>query len=142
MNSIDLDKKNGNGLWQDTIRTKLKQLADYQTFIVLDSEENILNGSQMIPYHIVLDVKYDRQHKARLVAVGNWTVNDKEEIYPVVIRMDTERIGSFLGELYGLACCACDIGNAFLHGETKAKVYIIAGSEFGIYLHGKNLIID
>jgi hypothetical protein len=52
------------------------------------------------------------------------------------------RIGFSLGELYELSCCACDIGNAFLHGKTKEKVYIIAVPEFGANLHGKNLIID
>jgi hypothetical protein len=58
---------------------------------------------------MVFDVKYDLRHKARLVAV-----NDKEDIYSGVFRMDTVRIGVFLGELYGLSCCACDIGSAFL----------------------------
>jgi hypothetical protein len=29
---------------------------------------------------MVFDVKYDLRHKARLVAGGNWTVNDKEDI--------------------------------------------------------------
>jgi hypothetical protein len=47
-----------------------------------------------------------------------------------------------LGELYGLSCCACDIGNAFLYGKTKEKVYITFGPEFGASLRGKNLIID
>jgi hypothetical protein len=56
--------------------------------------------------------------------------------------MDTVRIGFFLWELYGLSCCAFDIGNAFLHGIIKEKVYITAGPEFGVNLHGKNLIID
>jgi hypothetical protein len=56
--------------------------------------------------------------------------------------MDTVRIGIFLGELYGLSCCAYDIGNAFLYEKTKEKVYITAGPEFGIDLHGKNIIID
>jgi Reverse transcriptase (RNA-dependent DNA polymerase) len=37
--------------------------------------------------------------------------------------------------------CAADIGNAFLYGTTKEKVYIIAGPEFGA-LAGKPLIID
>jgi hypothetical protein len=37
MNAIDLEKKYGNQLWQDAIKTELKQLTDYQTFIVLDS---------------------------------------------------------------------------------------------------------
>jgi hypothetical protein len=58
-------------------------------------------------------VKYDLRHKARLVAGGKWTENEKEEIYSDVVQMNTVRIGFFLGELYGLSCCACDIGNAF-----------------------------
>jgi hypothetical protein len=56
--------------------------------------------------------------------------------------MDTVRIRFFLGDLYGLSCCACDIGNAFLYGKTKEKVYMTAGPEFGANLHGKKLIID
>jgi hypothetical protein len=63
---------------------------------------------------MVFYVKCDLRHKARLVAGGNWTINDKEDIYSGVVRMDTERIGFFLGKLYGLSCCACDIENAFL----------------------------
>jgi hypothetical protein len=77
---IYLDKKNENSLWQDAIRTELKQLTDYQTFIALDSGEGIPKEYQKIPYHKVFDVKYDLRHKARLVAGGNWTVNDKEDI--------------------------------------------------------------
>jgi hypothetical protein len=88
------------------------------------------------------DVKCDLIHKARLVAGGNWTINDKEDIYSGVVRMDTIRIEFFLGELYGLSCCACEIGNAFLYGKTKDKVYITDGPEFGANLHDENLIID
>jgi hypothetical protein len=50
---------------------------------------------------MVSDVKYDLRNKARLVAEG-WTVHDKENIYSGVVRMDTVRIGLFLGELYEL----------------------------------------
>jgi hypothetical protein len=91
---------------------------------------------------MVFYVKYDLRHKARLVAVGNWTINDKEDIYSGVVQMDTVRIGFILGELYGLSCCSCNIGNAFLYEKIKEKVYITAGIEFGANLHGKNLIID
>jgi hypothetical protein len=66
--SIDLDKKNGNQLWQETIKTELKQITDYQRFIVIDSGEDIPTGYQKISYHMVVDVKYDLRHKARLVA--------------------------------------------------------------------------
>jgi hypothetical protein len=120
-NTIDLDKNNGNQLWQEAIKKELKQLTDYQTFIVLDSGEDIPTGYQKIPCHMVFDVKYDLRHKARLFAGGYWTVNDKEDIYSGVVRMDTVIIGFFLGELYGLSCCACDIGNAFLYGKQKRR---------------------
>jgi hypothetical protein len=33
------------------------------------------------------------------VAGGNWTVNDKEDIYSGVVQMNTIRIGFFQGEL-------------------------------------------
>jgi hypothetical protein len=35
------DKKNGNNLSEEAIEAQLKQLTDYQTFIVLDSGESI-----------------------------------------------------------------------------------------------------
>ena len=61
-NAIELDNKNGNSLYQDAVKTELKQLTDYQTFIVLDSGEDIPNGYQKIPYHMVFGVKYDLIH--------------------------------------------------------------------------------
>jgi hypothetical protein len=93
--------------------TEHKQLTDYQTFIVLDSGEDITTGYQKIPYHMAFDFKYDMRHKARLVSGGNWIVNDKEDINSGVVRMDTVRIEFFLGELYGITCCACDINYLF-----------------------------
>jgi hypothetical protein len=62
-NTIDLDKKGWNSLWQDAIETELKQFIDYQTFIVLHSGEDISKGYQKIPYRIVYDVKYDLRQK-------------------------------------------------------------------------------
>jgi hypothetical protein len=64
-NEIDLDNKNGNQLCQEAIKTELKQCTDYQTFIVLDSGEDIPTGYQKIPYHMILisnmikDIKQD-----------------------------------------------------------------------------------
>jgi hypothetical protein len=92
-NAIDLDKNNGNQLWQEAIKTYLKQLTDYQTFIVLDSGEDIPTCYQKMPYHMGFDVKYDLIHNARLVAGGIWNVREKEDIYSGVVTMDTVRIG-------------------------------------------------
>jgi hypothetical protein len=71
---------------------------------------------------MVFDVKYDLRHKARLVAGGNWTVNDKEDIFSGVVRMDTVRIGFFLGELYGPSCCARDIRKCLLIWKYKKSL--------------------
>jgi hypothetical protein len=84
-NAFNLDKKNGNNLWEEAIHTELKQLTYYETFIVLNSGEDITKEYQKIPYHIVFDVKHDLRQKARMVAGGNWTVNDKEDIYSGVV---------------------------------------------------------
>jgi hypothetical protein len=74
---------------------------------------------------MVFDVKYDLRHKARLVAGGNWTVNDKEDIYSGVLRIDTVRIGFFLGELYGLSCCACDSEMPFYMEKQRRKLLVL-----------------
>jgi hypothetical protein len=42
----------------------------------------------------------------------------------------------------GLQVCATDIGNAFLYGQTREKVYIKAGQEFRAGIAGQPLIID
>jgi hypothetical protein len=101
------------------MKTNLKKITDYHTFIVLDSGEDIPTGHQKIPYHVFFEVNYNLRNKASLVADGNWTLNDKEHIYSGVVRVDTVRFGFFLVELYGLSCCVCDIGNAFLYGKLK-----------------------
>src|SRR3982751_4185006 len=56
--------------------------------------------------------------------------------------METVRICFTLARLNELEVCAGDIGNAYLYGKTKEKVFIIAGPEFGDKLLGKRLIID
>ena len=55
--------------------------------------------------------------------------------------MDTVRLGFTLGDLNGLKCCAGDVGNAFLNGYTKEKIYIVVGPEFDHALAGRVLII-
>ena len=124
----------------ESIKKELAQLNEFKTFNALDKGETAPIGYQKIPYHIVFDVKFDLRRKSRLVAGGNWTTLEKDDIYSGVVGLDTVRMGMFLGELNNLKGCAADVGNAYLNGRTKEKVYIIAGSEFGD-LEGRVLII-
>ena len=76
---------------------------------------------------MVFDVKFDLRRKARLVLGGNWTEPPKEDIYSGVVGMDTIRLGFQIAAMNGLKVCAADVGNAFLYGKTREKVYIVAG---------------
>ena len=139
--ALNLDRKNGNTLWLKAIKKELDQLNEFHTFKVLKRGEKAPDGYQQIPYHIVFDVKFDLRRKARLVAGGNWTDLEKDDIYSGVVGLDTIRMGLFLGQLNKLQCCTADIGNAYLNSRTREKVYIIAGPEFGD-LEGLILIIE
>jgi len=50
-------------------------------------------------------------------------------------------LGFLIAAMNRLDMCAADIGNAFLYGRTREKVYIIAGKEFRSD-SGLPLIID
>ena len=139
--AYEIDRLNGNTLWADAIKKELEQLSDYQTFRTLQPGEKLSAQFQRIPYHIVFDVKFDLRRKARLVAGGNWTTMEREDIYSGVVGMESMRTGFFLGELNGLSCCAADVGNAYLYSRTREKVYIIAGPEFGPELEGQVLVV-
>jgi hypothetical protein len=135
-----LDKINGNCLWKEATAKELQQINEYKTFREVTDEDD-LSEYQMIPYHMIYDVKFDGRRKARLVAGGNWTVTPKEDIYSGVIGMDSVRLAFALAAMHNLDVCAADVGNAFLYGKTKEKVAIKAGPEFGEHA-GKILIVD
>ena len=139
--ALELDQLNGNDLWKEAMDKELRQINDYKTFRAIDPGETLPIGYKKIPYHMVFDVKFDLRRKARLVAGGNWTDPPKEDIYSGVVGLETIRLGFLLAEMNNLESCAADIGNAFLYGKTREKVYITAGPEFG-EMQGRTLIID
>ena len=136
-----IDRENGDTKWADAIEKELKQIDDYNTFRVVGDSEAIDSTYKQIPYHMIYDVKFDLRRKARLVAGGNHTEPPKEDIYSGVVGMETIRLGFALAAMNNLSVCAADVGNAFLYGTTKEKVYIRAGPEFGKLRRGKRLII-
>ena len=64
----------------------------------------------------------------------------REEVYSSVVSMEAVRIGFVLARLNNLLVCAGDVGNAFLYGETREKVYVVAGPEFGTEHQGKRML--
>ena len=141
--ALELDAKSGTTGWRDSIQLELDQIMSYEVFKVWPADQPLPTGYKRIPYHIVYDVKFDGRLKSRLVAGGHMSGEvPKEESYSSVVSMEAMRLGFMLAKLNGLVACAGDVGNAFLYGTTREKVYIVAGPEFGPKLEGKRLIID
>ena len=139
----ELDKANDNAGWRHATDLELEQINDHKTFRVVPDDQPIPKGYKRIPYHIVYDVKFDGRLKARLVAGGHRSPEvPREDVFSGVVSMEAVRIGFILARMNDLMVCAGDVGNAFLYGKTREKVYIIAGPEFGPELEGKRLIVD
>ena len=139
--AIAFDGKNENSLWADAIKKEIEQLLALSTFRILKKGTRKIAGFNYIPLYFAFDVKYDLRRKARLVAGGHATSPGAEDIYSGVVSIDNVRIALLLADLNNMQVVAADVGNAFLYGKTKEKLYSIAGKEFGEY-EGCILIID
>ena len=141
--ALEIDAKNHNSGWNESMGLEIVQLNDYKTFLTIPNGQPLPKGYKRIPYHIVFDVKFDGRLKSRLVAGGHRTPDvPKEDVFSSVVSMEAVRLGFIMAKMNKLMVCAGDVGNAFLYGKTKEKVYIVAGPEFGPDLEGKRLIID
>ena len=127
--AVWLDKRNGNTKWSDATKLEMSQLDDYSTF--KDVGKTPPDGYKKIRVHLVYDVKHDGRHKARLVADGHLTDIPLESVYSGVVSLRGIRLLTFISELNSLDLWATDIGNAYLEANTKEKVCILAGPEFG-----------
>jgi hypothetical protein len=131
--ALEIDAKNGNTKWQDAVKLELTQIDEYNTFTDIGHKDQakIPRGYQKLRVHLVFDVKHDGRHKDRLVADGHLTGEPVESVYSGVVSLRILRLITFLAELNKLELWGADIGNANLEAETKEKLYIIGGDEFG-----------
>ena len=136
----ELDRANGNTLWQDALKKEMDQIKAFQTFKDLGKGAKIPHGYQRVHVHIIWDCKYDLRRKARLVCSGNLTPPTTDNAYSGIVSLDGVRTVMFLAELNDLQLCAADIGNAYLTSKTREKLAIIAGPEFGD-LEGHTLML-
>jgi hypothetical protein len=75
-----------------------------------------------------------------MVADGHLTDIPLESVYSGVVSLRGLQTLLFIAELNDLQTWTKDVGNSYLEAETKEKVYVIAGSQFGD-LEGHVLII-
>jgi len=73
VHGIRLDNKNNNTKWQDVTKLEMKRLDDYQIFNDLGVQAEVPERFKKTRVHLILDVKHDGRHKARLVDYGHLT---------------------------------------------------------------------
>ena len=139
--AYDLDKQNNNSLWAEAISKEMKQLRDFGTFNILDRGERAPDGYQRIPLIICFDVKHDGRRKCRQVAGGHVTAPPVEDVYSTVVAPEGVRCIIFIAEHNGMQVWGGDVGNAYLNGTTREKVYAILGQEHGPELEGRVAIV-
>ncbi len=89
--ALELDKKNGNTFWADTIAKEMKDV--HIAFKILLDRQSAPIGYQKIPCHMIFDIKMeDFRCKARLVAGGHMTKAPANITYASVVSRETLRI--------------------------------------------------
>ena len=137
--ALELDKKNGNDLWQKALEKERSKVKVAMKF--LKDGERPPPGYKKITGHWVFDIKMDLTRKARFVAGGHLTDPPQEVTYSSVVSRDTVRIMLTIAALHDLDVRFFDIDNAYLNAETDEKVYFVAGQEFGPDLANRDVVI-
>ena len=136
--AIELDRMNGNNLWQDAIKKEYDSVN--VAFKLLKDGESIPPTYQEITCHLIFEVKFDLRRKARYVAGGHLTDTPAHMTYSSVVSRESIRIAFLIAALNDLDVWAADIQNAYLDAETDEKVWFRAGEEWGEHA-GKPVLI-
>ena len=127
---VQLDKANGNTMWQDAVRDEMKKVRI--AFKKLNPGEVVPPTYQQIRCHLIFDVKMeDFRRKARYVAGGHMTEAPKTLTYASVVSRESVRIALTLAALNDLNVKTADIENAYLTAPVSEKIWCILGPEFG-----------
>ena len=128
--AIEIDKENGNTLWQDAIDKEMRNVRI--AFNVLDEGLSAPPGYQFMKCHVIFDVKMeDFRRKARLVAGGHMTETPPSLTYASVVSRESVRIALTIAALNDLQVKTGDIENAYLTAPVAEKIWTTCGPEFG-----------
>jgi hypothetical protein len=87
LQTLELDKSNGNTKWYEAEETEIKHCLEYNTFVDQGRGGDAPAGYKKIRCHMMYDVKHDGRHKAILVAGGHLTDPNTESVYSGVVSL-------------------------------------------------------
>jgi hypothetical protein len=136
-----LDERNNNTKWGDSIKTEMTGIRSHETFLFLPPGSDPPEGYQEAPLRLIFSVKPDLRRKARLVLGGHKVDSKEYNCHSSVVQLSSIRLLNVIAKAQGLECLAGDIGNAYINAETKEKIYVRCGPEFGPELEGRIAIL-
>ena len=71
IHAVDLDKANGNRLWQDAVEKEMAALIHHKCFEFKPPNHKLPADYQFAPLKMIYEVKNDLRRKARLVIQGH-----------------------------------------------------------------------
>ena len=111
----------GIHFWQDAVKKEMKNVEIAFTF--LDDGTKVPIGFKEICCHLIFDVKFSLERKARYVAGGHLNKVPAAMTYASAVSRDSVRIMFLIAVLNDLDVKMCDIGNAYLNAETRERVW-------------------
>jgi len=135
------DKANGNTLWADSNKVEVDGIQEHGTFEFLPPGAKPPEGYQKARLRVIYDVKHDLRRKTRIVIGGDRVDATGLARYSSVVQLASIRLLNIIAKAQDLQCLAGDVGNAYLNAETKEKVYVVCGKEFGPELEGRLAIV-
>ncbi len=134
-NAIEIDCKNGNTFWQDTLAKDMGNFC--VAFEILGPNAKAPPSWHKALGHIVFDVKMDFTQKARWIKDGHKTPDSTTSSFAGIVSRDSIRISLTYAALLGLPVIGANICNAYLKAPSLEKYFIICGPEFGIENEGQ-----
>ena len=122
--AIEIDRENGNTLWQDAIALEMKNVR--VAFQLCEGDPRDLVGYKSIKTHMIFDVKLGEnfRRKARLVADGHMTKTPTSMTYSSVVSRDSIHICLLLAALDDLDIRCADIKmHTSLHLLEKRSIH-------------------
>ena len=138
-NARDLDRKNSNTLWMDSLAMEMGNLNI--AFQYLELGEKDPPGCFKALGHIIFDVKMDFTWKAWWVKDGHKTLDSTASSFAGVVSCESIQIGLTYDALLGLPVIGRDIQNAYLQAPSLEKHFIVCGPEFGTKNVGRVALI-
>ncbi|CAJ1969014.1 unnamed protein product [Cylindrotheca closterium] len=137
--AYELDAENGTTHWSDALIKEVKTILP--ALKILEEDEDVPVGYQLIELMTVFDVKMDLTPKAQICARGDQTDPPMSVTYASVVTRESIQLAFVIAALNGLNVLSADVSGAYLNAKCAEKVYCILGKEFGEYAEKKAILV-